>query len=69
VGLLPIACDRGRVSGCEKSRRASGNAVNADGWVKPNDAVNENENESESGVNASAGDAKKEGRLYEMTST
>jgi len=67
--MFLIAYDRGRVSGCEKSHRASVNAANVDGWVKPNDAVNENENGSESGVNASAGDAEKEKRVYEMTST
>ena len=61
--VLPIACDRGRVSGCEKSPRASGNAANVDGWVKPNDALNVNVNESESEVSAIAGDAKKKGRV------
>lgn len=66
--MLPVACDHGRVSGCEKSRHASGNAANVGGWVKPNDAVNGNENESESEVNASAGDAKKEESVYETTS-
>jgi hypothetical protein len=66
--MLPVACDHGRVSGCEKSRRASGNAANVGGWVNPNDAVNENGSESESGANASAGDAKKEGSVYETTS-
>jgi hypothetical protein len=67
VGLLPVACDRGRVSGCAKSRHASGNAANVDGWVRPNDAVTESENESESEVSANAGDARKEGRVYETT--
>jgi hypothetical protein len=56
------------VNGCEKSRRASGNAANVGGWVNPNDAVNENGNESESEANASACDAKKEGSVYETTS-
>ena len=66
--MLPVACDHGRVSGCEKSHRASENAANVGDWVKPNDAVNENGNGSESEVNASAGDAKKEGSVYKMTS-
>lgn len=67
MGWPPIAYDRGRVSGCAKSRHASGNAANVDGWVRSNDAVNVNENESESEVSASAGDARKEGKAYETT--
>ena len=61
--MLPVACDHGRVNGCEKSRRASGNAANVGGWVNPNDAANENGNGSESEANASACDAKKVGSV------
>jgi len=63
--VLPTACDRGRVNGCEKSHRASGNGANVGGWAKLNDAVSGNGSENESEASASAGDAKNGGRRHE----
>ena len=62
--MLPTTCDRGRVNGYAKSRHGIANGATDDGRARRSDAVSEQENENESGVNvsASAVDAKDEER-------
>jgi len=52
-----MACARGRVSGCAKSRPETEIAENG-AWERPNDGGSENENENGNGASVTACDAK-----------
>lgn len=62
AGVLPTACDHGRVNGCAKSQLGNANDANDGGWGNPIDVVSGKENENENVANASASvvDAKDE---------
>lgn len=65
AGVLPTACDRGRVNGCAKSRHGIANDANDGGWANPIDVVSgkENENENVESASASAVDANYEAMI------
>jgi hypothetical protein len=62
AGVLPTACDRGRVNGCAKSQLGNANDANDGARGNPIDVVSGkgNENENVPNARASAVDAKDE---------